>query len=251
MNVLVTGGGTVAPIDDVRHLTNVSTGRFSAEISEACLRRGASVWHVHSPTAQLPFCRLAGFDLDQPDPEREIERLLKVRREYAAVRDRLHLCPVADGTVANYAATLERVFREVSIEIAFLAMAVSDYEPIPFEGKLRSDLEFQELRLRATPKIIRTIRKRLPDVYLVGFKLQSGSTVEELVAVARESGLVNQADLTVANDLQLKQKGQHTIHLIPKDGPVETLGPGGDIADGLVERVLAWSLESRRIERAK
>ncbi len=26
MNVVVTGGGTIAPIDDVRHITNVSIG---------------------------------------------------------------------------------------------------------------------------------------------------------------------------------------------------------------------------------
>ena len=63
MNVVVTGGGTVAPIDDVRQIANVSTGRFSAAISEACLKRGATVWHVHTPQAQLPFIRNARFDL--------------------------------------------------------------------------------------------------------------------------------------------------------------------------------------------
>ena len=35
MNVVVTGGGTIAPIDDVRNLANVSSGRFSAMI--ACI----------------------------------------------------------------------------------------------------------------------------------------------------------------------------------------------------------------------
>ena len=57
MNVVVTGGGTVAPIDDVRQIANVSTGRFSASITEACLARGATVWHVHAPGAQLPLLR--------------------------------------------------------------------------------------------------------------------------------------------------------------------------------------------------
>ena len=48
MNVVVTGGGTIAPIDDVRFMTNISSGRFAAAITEACLDRGANVWHVHA-----------------------------------------------------------------------------------------------------------------------------------------------------------------------------------------------------------
>jgi phosphopantothenoylcysteine synthetase/decarboxylase len=55
MNVLVAGGGTIAPIDDVRFITNASTGRFSASIAEACLEAGATVWHVHAPGAELPL----------------------------------------------------------------------------------------------------------------------------------------------------------------------------------------------------
>ena len=35
MNVVVTGGGTIAPIDDVRLMTNISSGRFAAAITEA------------------------------------------------------------------------------------------------------------------------------------------------------------------------------------------------------------------------
>ena len=57
MNVVVTGGGTIAPVDDVRLLTNVSSGRLAAAISEAFLDRGASVWHIHARSAQLPLRR--------------------------------------------------------------------------------------------------------------------------------------------------------------------------------------------------
>src|SRR5205823_131763 len=94
MNVVVTGGGTVAPIDDVRQIANVSSGRFSAMISGACLARGASVWHVHTPAARLPFARLALFDLAAPDPDAELTRLARLRREWQEVRDRLHLVPL-------------------------------------------------------------------------------------------------------------------------------------------------------------
>ena len=59
MNVLVSGGGTVALVDDVRRITNNSTGRLSAMITEACLTLGAEVWHLHAPGASVPFQRSA------------------------------------------------------------------------------------------------------------------------------------------------------------------------------------------------
>ncbi len=74
MNIVVAGGGTIAPIDDVRVLSNVSSGRFAAAISEACLERGANVWHIHAASALLPFHRLARLDLDA-DFETELTRL--------------------------------------------------------------------------------------------------------------------------------------------------------------------------------
>ena len=74
MNVVVTGGGTIAPIDDVRLMTNVSSGRFAAAISETFLDRGASVWHIHAPSSQLPLWRWARFAPDAADPSAELER---------------------------------------------------------------------------------------------------------------------------------------------------------------------------------
>ena len=57
MNVVVTGGATIAPLDDVRLMTNVSSGHFAAAITEACIARQARVWHIHARSAELPFFR--------------------------------------------------------------------------------------------------------------------------------------------------------------------------------------------------
>ena len=46
LNVLITSGGTIAPIDDVRILTNRSTGRFAKSLAEARLSRGANVTYI-------------------------------------------------------------------------------------------------------------------------------------------------------------------------------------------------------------
>src|SRR5271170_6335998 len=97
MNVVVTGGGTIAPVDDVRLMTNISSGRFAAGITEACLDRGATVWHIHTPAAQLPLIRLNRFELDAVDPATEHVRLEQLRQRWLKVRDRLHLVPLGTG----------------------------------------------------------------------------------------------------------------------------------------------------------
>ncbi len=240
MNVVVTGGGTLAPIDEVRHIANASTGRFSAAITEACLARGARVWHVHTPAALRPFARLARFDLDAPDPAAEFERLAALRRRYEEVRDRLTLVTLPTGTIDDYARSLREVLKTQPIDVAFLAMAASDFEPEPVAGKLDSDRNELLLRCRRSPKVIRAVREWAPGVFLVGFKLLSGSSPSELIRAAEVACVVNRADVTVANDLRLLRAGRHTIHLVRPGSPVETLGPGGAIAEELVERVWGW-----------
>ncbi|SIO14897.1 phosphopantothenate-cysteine ligase [Singulisphaera sp. GP187] len=245
MNVVVTGGGTIAPIDDVRHLANVSSGRFSAMIAEACLKHGASVWHIHTPAAQLPYKRQAQFDLNTTDPEAEQARLAALQREWRSVADQLHLVPLAEGTVAEYAASLERVLRNQSIDVAFLAMAVSDFEPRPIPGKLNSQAESIIIHALRTPKVIRSVRDWSPRLFLVGFKLLSRVPLPDLLAEAEAACLANRADLTVANDLQTLRDGQHTVHLVRPEHPPETLQSGGTLADRLVDRVFALA-EQRR-----
>jgi phosphopantothenoylcysteine synthetase/decarboxylase len=242
MNVVVTGGGTIAPVDDVRFLANVSSGRFSAAITEACLRRGAAVWHIHAPGAERPLLRSARFDLDAPDSAGEHRRLEALREEWSGVRDRLHLTPLARGTVSEYASALRAVLTECPIDVAFLAMAVSDFEPRPVEGKIDSEGTSFIVRAVPTVKVIRSVRDWAPGVFLVGFKLLSRVSDSELIRAAEVACLTNRADLTVANDLQTLREGRHTVHLVRPGHPAETLGPGVEMAGELVDRVFALAL---------
>jgi phosphopantothenoylcysteine synthetase/decarboxylase len=246
MNVVVTGGGTIAPIDDVRVLTNISSGRFAASITEACLDRNATVWHIHAPSALLPFVRSARFDLDAPDPAGEAVRLARLQETWRSVRDRLHPVALQTGTVADYQETLKRILQAHAIDVAFLSMAVSDFEPKPRAGKIPSETaESLVIECRRTPKVIRMVRDWSPSVYLVGFKLLSGVTSQELIRAARRACRANRAQLTVANDLELIRQGRHTLHLVRPGAEPETLEPGDDLAERLVDRVFAWADAAR------
>ena len=244
MNVVVTGGGTIAPIDDVRLMTNVSSGRFAAAISEACLDRGAKVWHIHTVAAQLPLKRFAEFALDNADAAAELLRLARLREKWLSQRDRLHLVPLAIGNVEDYRATLKQVLQSQPIDVVFLPMAVADFEPEPQPGKLSSEAESLVLHCRRTPKVIRLVRDWSPSVYLVGFKLLSRVSREQLILRAEAACRDNRADLTVANDLQTLRQGRHTIHLVRPGHAAETLDPGDDLAERLVARVMNWVARS-------
>ena len=246
MNVVVTAGGTRAPIDDVRHIANVSTGRFGASIAEAALRRGAAVWYVHAPGALRPFETASRFDLDAPDPLAEHDRLDRLRSCWLEARDRYYPAPLRTGTVPEYAACLESILRGNPIDVAFLAIAASDFAPEPIEGKIPSDAETLTIRCRRLPKVIRSVRDWSPAIYLVGFKLLSNALHDDLIRQALAGCESNRADLTVANDLTTVRAGQHTVHLVRPDRPVETLTPDEDMAGRLVDRVLAWGRESGR-----
>ncbi len=243
MNVLVTAGGTVAPIDDVRQITNVSTGLFGARIAEAALRRGANVFYLHASGALLPFDRLMKFNLDAADPEVEIQRLLDIKVEWSHLKRRCFLFPLKMGTVEDYQETLRPGFDYVRMDVAFLAMAVSDFAPEPVAGKLSSNANTLTIQCRRQPKVIQSVRDWSPETYLVGFKLLSNAPESELIRQAEDACMTNRADLTVANDLKTVRAGQHTIHLVRIGQPVETYGPEGDIAEQLVDRVFTWTAE--------
>jgi phosphopantothenate---cysteine ligase (CTP) len=245
MNVVVTGGGTIAPIDDVRLMTNVSSGRFASSITEAWLDQGATVWHVQTPSALVPVSRFASFDLDATEPADEHERLNRLRERWDRVRARLHLEVLPTGTVAEYLETLQSILKRNVIDVAILAMAVSDFEPEPYAGKISSDAESLTVTCRRTPKVIRMVRDWSPSTYLAGFKLLSRVPVDELIRRAENACLINRADLTVANDLQTLREGQHTVHLVRPGSIPETLLPGGDLAQRLVERIATWSRANR------
>jgi phosphopantothenate-cysteine ligase len=243
MNVVVTAGGTVAPIDDVRQITNVSTGRFGAMIAEAALRRGATVYYLHAPGALLPFDRLAKFNLHSSEPLAEIQRLTDLKIEWSRHSPRCYLAPLREATVKEYALQLWDILKSSRIDVAFLAMAVSDFVPEPVEGKLPSTTSTLTIHCRRQQKVIQSVRDWSPKTYLVGFKLLSGATKPELIRQAEEACRVNRADLTVANDLGTVKAGRHTIHLVRTGEPVESYGPPDDIAEQLVDRAFTWAAE--------
>jgi 8-oxo-dGTP pyrophosphatase MutT (NUDIX family) len=207
MRAVVTAGGTSEPVDDVRVVTNLSTGRFGAAIANALAARGIAV------------TLLAGRTL----PREDVDPRVRV----VGFRTFTDLSRAIDAELGD------------PPDLWFMAAAVSDYSPAPTSGKIRSDQDTLTITMTRNPKLLATLRPRCgPGTRLVGFKLLSRVTREELVAVAARQVADHGLDWCVANDLAELGGGDHPVHLVGADGVVRRLdGARARVAGAIVDVV--------------
>lgn len=218
MKILITSGGTSEPIDGVRYITNFSTGRTGAELTEHFLRAGDDVVLIHAQRAQLPL---------QPSPH------------HAAAG------PTQEGTLTlvPYISTadLDDNLRDQLSTTTFDAVihlaAVSDYTPIAVEtpdgrqvgnpgeaGKFRSDEPILMIRMRRNPKILDSIPRYAGDglPVIIGFKLTNTSDISARYQAVQELVSRGVCDLVVHNDLteidQGPYAGRHLAAIYRRDG---------------------------------
>ena len=224
MNILITSGGTSERIDQVRSITNHSTGRLGKIISEQFLEAGFSVTLVTTPTAVQPKAH---------------PRLTKV-----IIKD-----------VAELQTALEK--ETPTHQVLIHAMAVSDYSPVYMSGfqavkeatnleqflqqtnqepKISSEEDYQILFLKKNPKLISLVKTWNPDIRLVGFKLLVNVPQDQLLSVARASLEKNQAEMIVANDLRDIQDGKHRAYLV-SDQDVQLAETKSDIAQKIYHHI--------------
>ncbi len=172
MHFVVTAGPTRGWIDRVRFITNPSTGKMGIAVAEELIRRGATVSLVLGPTSERgPNLAEVHEVITSQDMLETVMSELKSRK--------------TDGLVS--------------------AAAVLDYTPSKMEdSKIASDAESLNVELIPTTKIIDEARKAYKDLLIVGFKVESGVTDEELASRARIKIDAGICDLVVANDAQRK-----------------------------------------------
>ena len=192
MNILVTAGNTQTPIDKVRCLTNIFSGRTGGRIAIEAVRRGHSVTHFTSHPEVI--AELAG-GLPLPPDRWQV-------KPYRTYDDLSHL--------------METIIPQGGFDAIIHAAAVSDYaldgvfarnehgEMLDVSaGKVKSHHPELWLKLVPTPKLVDRIRKPWGfQGVLVKFKLEVGISDETLLDVAERSRVQSGADLMVANTLE-------------------------------------------------
>lgn len=189
-HVLVTSGPTHEPIDPVRYLANRSSGRQGHAVAAAAAEAGARVTLVSGPVAI-------------PDPQ----GVTVVRVESAR-------------------AMLAAVEAALPADLAIFAAAVGDWRPAETRaGKIKKDGRSPApLTLVENPDILATIAGRSEGrpPLVVGFAAETDDVLDN----ARKKIARKGCDLIVANDVSaaggVMGGIENTVHLVARDGGVET-----------------------------
>jgi phosphopantothenoylcysteine decarboxylase/phosphopantothenate--cysteine ligase len=162
LRLLVTAGGTREPIDSVRYIGNRSSGRMGFAVAREASRLGAEV-------------AVVAANVDGVEPGTEHHAVESVEELREAV---LKLVADADALV--------------------MAAAVSDFRPAsPVGEKIRRSAGTTSLELAPTADILKSVRERYPDLFVVGFAATHGNPVAD----AREKLASKGTDLVVGNDI--------------------------------------------------
>lgn len=142
--VLITAGPTEEPLDDVRMLTNRSSGKMGFALARAARDMGARVIVVAGPTSAAPPADVELFRVQ---------------------------------TAEQMLATALAHVGEADLVVA--AAAVADYRPADrAPGKMRRSLEGIEVRLVPNPDIVAALASANPEALVVAFAAEPGDGLE-------------------------------------------------------------------------
>ena len=181
VRVLVTAGGTREPIDSVRFVGNRSSGKMGLAVAREAARMGAEV-------------KVVAANVERVEPG---------------------VSWVAVETFGELREEVGRLAREADALV--MAAAVSDFTPAaPVGGKIRRG-ERVTLELEATEDILKEVRGKNPDLFMVGFAATHGDPVGD----AREKLRSKSIDLVVGNDVSRPGIGfgsdENEVYVVGRD----------------------------------
>jgi len=181
--VLITSGGTQEPIDDVRVISNKSTGKTASLIADHFINSGFEVTYLCAENAARPLldCAVEKFVTYQ-DLDQQLTKLLTEKYDLV-----IHAAAVSDYSVAQ-AST----------------------------GKIDSSAETLEIKLTKNPKLIDKIKKLSPRSKLVGFKLTSQIGPDEIQKKVNSLFEKAHCDYVVHNDWNQVHTPGHVFNLYSK-----------------------------------
>lgn len=231
---IITAGGTSERIDNVRKITNSSSGKLGKLIADCLLkeRNDILIYYVCSKNSLWPSDdRVHVLEVEGTlDLKNTLEDLLLSNE----INYFIHSMAVSDymtDFVTNLSNIKESITKSSNIDEAF-----ENIEAIK-GNKISSYEDNLVVVLKPTPKIISIIKNLSPSTYLVGFKLLDGVSKSELINTAKKLRDKNRCDLVVANDLSSIRNGEHIAYIIDNDNNVEEAHGKIKIAEYIVRRL--------------
>lgn len=209
MKILITSGGTDVPIDDVRKISNMSSGKYGAQIAKAFYE------NYFNENEVLYFGKKGGAI-----PESEADTYFQGRKY------------LKTGVFSNFDEYLNvvKLVENFKPDIIISAAAVSDYILDKTQGKISSNEEELVIKLRKAPKVLPLLRNTAPNAFIVGFKLLVSPSYQETYEAVKKV-FNNGADLVVYNDLTEIRKGNSSRLVFKKDMTFEKADDASQLVD--------------------
>jgi phosphopantothenate---cysteine ligase (CTP) len=172
MRVAITAGPSSEPIDDVRLITNRSTGELGVILAKTFQQSGHEVSLFLGRLSQFRLPQAAYFDRNE-----DLERMLGEMNGSKSVRMVLHAAALSDFQVAAVRAGN----KDVGLK------------------KIGSEHETLSIELAPKPKVIAKLRDLFPNALIVGWKLELEGSREDLVREAVQQVKTNRTDASVVN----------------------------------------------------
>jgi phosphopantothenoylcysteine decarboxylase/phosphopantothenate--cysteine ligase len=205
--ILVTGGPTPVPIDNVRRIVNRFRGKLGVKILEELYLRGADVLLIHGDGAYLP-------------PK--------------------HLPYMVASTYDDYYQKVMTELGQKAYAIGIFSAGVADYQPeTVLPGKTPSGKNLT-LNLIPTVKVIDDVKKQFPDLFMLTFKYQENLSHHELMEIAHERLKSGYSAIVANRGEEVGPNGEQIAHLVTGIGQSKKFVGKQEIAIGIADYLEAY-----------
>ena len=224
--VVLSGGGTLEKIDDVRYLSNFSSGKMASSLAKALYYKGADVCLVST----------RGYENLPKDIH-----LIKVQSSNEMYEYLVDSIRVAKKGVLTKPTLMDSSTPSLIMKRPFLFMvaAVSDYVPaFPQDGKLKKELigTSWTLELKQNIDILKSLEK--DGIVTIGFKAEMDETTALNSATRMlENKNLDGVCLNILNEENSFGSENNNIELILKNSSFEFKGTKLDVSLNILEKL--------------
>lgn len=201
--ILIIGGPTAESVDDIRIITNRSSGKTAVRLAKNAFYRGAEVefWYgVGSKEPKPSYVNTINFE--------SIDDLIKI---------------IGKKDLKKF-------------DVIIICAALSDYIPKRQMGKIPSGKEKLLIEMSPAPKIILKLRQKAPKSKIIGFKVEDKK--DKLIDRAFDLLKKNNINFVVANTTTGFTKDNNEIWIINKKGKaVHKKGNKEKLTDNILDSV--------------
>lgn len=182
-NILIIGGATAEPIDDIRILTNKSSGKTAVSLAKNAYFRGANIelWYGHANENVPSYIETKNYE-----KTKDIIDLLNNNKK--------------------------------QFDIIIVCAAIADYYPKKQKGKIPSGKNKLIIECSPAPKIIEKIKNKSPKSKIIAFKVEADK--KDLKDKAEKFLKRNDINCVIANTISAFGSNQNDIMIIPKKGKI-------------------------------